>query len=72
MTNTELLLQFTERTWNIDFLESIQQALENDYLKNSILYTDDVIDHIRAVSIMFNDLTPQQAIEVVHDYAKNA
>lgn len=71
MTDTELLLQFTDRTWNIDFPESIQQALENDYVSNSSFYTDDVIEYISTVSKLFNDLTPQQAIEVIHKYVKN-
>lgn len=70
MTDTELRLQWFERTRDIDFPENIEQVLENDYVKNSDLYTSDAINILQMTYLIYKEITPQQMLNAVHEYNK--
>lgn len=70
MTDTELRLQYAELTWDIDFPENIEQVLEDDYVKNSDLYTSDAIKRLRMTYLICKEITPQQMLNAVHEYNK--
>jgi len=66
MTETELRVQYAERTWDFEFPECIEQALENDYVLNSVLYTDDMIKKIKLTLLVYSEISPEKLIEMVH------
>ena len=72
MTNTELKLQYVERTWDIEFQDCIEQALENDYVLNSALYTNEKFKQIQMTLFLLPEITPTELIEMLHEEFQNA
>ena len=66
MTEAEIRLQYVDRTWHIDFPEDIEQALEDDYVVNTNLYTDSMFSYIQTILLIAPTITPKKLIEMVH------
>ena len=68
MTETELRLEYVERTWNIEFSGSIEEAIENDYVKNSFLYTDEIFAQIQMALLLCPQISPDELIILIHSF----
>ena len=71
MTETKLKLEFVDRSWHFELPESIEQALEDDYVINSNLYTDNMFKYIRMTLLFIPSTTPQEMVQFVHTHAQN-
>jgi hypothetical protein len=67
MNKTQLLLQYFERTRNFDLPDHIEEALEEDYVLNSALYTDAMFKRIRLVHLLCPDSTPAEMLRYVRN-----
>lgn len=67
MNKTELRIEYADRTWNFDWPDSIDQALEEDYVLNRETYTDEVLNLIRGLVLIAPNIQPIELIYIVHN-----
>lgn len=65
MTETELRLQYAERTWNIEFPELIEEVLENDYVRNPAHYTKEMFGFLELTLVIAPDTSPSELLDIV-------
>lgn len=63
MSNIALLLECYELTKNHEIPDGIQTAIENDYLKNSHLYSEDLIKCILAWLVILPESNPDFVLD---------
>ena len=72
MTKTELYLQYYECTRHFDLPDIIEQALEEDFIKNYTLYSDEMFKCIQLHYLISQNITPKEMINYVHEFNENA
>ncbi|MDQ9094221.1 hypothetical protein RC083_21920 [Pseudoalteromonas haloplanktis] len=63
MSRTKLVLEYCERTKDIDYSDELEDLLEKDYIVNSAFYTDEVFHFLHA-SESFLGVRPAENIEL--------
>ena len=71
MTETELKLQYVERTWDFEFPEHIEKVLENDYVRSPDMYTNEMFKYIRMNLLIAPEIEPDILIELVHTFTNH-
>lgn len=66
VSTTALKLQYAERTWDYNFSEELELALEEDYVVNPDIYTDETFELIRAMLVLAPDYDPKLILKVAH------
>ena len=64
-TKTDLLLQYADLSWNYDFPQAVEIALENDYVANKDLYDESVLKNIALLLLIAPDTSPQLVLDNV-------
>lgn len=59
-------MQYAQRTWHFDLPDPMEQKLENDYVTNSDLYTDDMLRKIQMLYVLIPNITPCEMVNWVH------
>lgn len=72
MSETELRIEYAERSWEYEFPDCIEEALEGDYVLNRDFYKDGVFEFIATWCLIYPDITPDFMLEKIRDYKKNA
>lgn len=72
MSETKLRIEYAERSWEYEFPDCIEEALENDYVLNHDLYKDGVFKYIAMLCFICPDITPEFVLEIIREYEKNA
>jgi hypothetical protein len=67
MNDTKLRIEFYERTKDNNFTEALDDLLEDDYVGNRELYTDEIFSKLELAQSLVGDENPQ----LVMDYVKN-
>lgn len=62
---TDLRIKYAYYSWNYDFPDDIENALENDYIKNQEAYGYSTLDIIKASLLINPNLTADQALLIV-------
>ncbi len=65
MSETNLRLEYVERTWDMNFSDDLDDKLEDDYVNHTSFYTDEVFSQFQLVSIIMQDSTPDEIINYV-------
>lgn len=65
MSETNLRLEYAERTWDMNFSDDLDDKLEDDYVNHPSFYTDEVFSQLQLVSMIMQDLTPDEIINYV-------
>jgi hypothetical protein len=65
MSETNLRLEYVERTWDMNFSDDLDDKLEDDYVNHASFYTDEVFSQFQLVSIIMQDSTPDEIINYV-------
>jgi len=65
MSETNLRLEYVERTWDMNFSDDLDDKLEDDYVNHASFYTDEVFSQLQLVSMIMQDLTPDEIINYV-------
>lgn len=65
MSETNLRLEYVERTWDMNFSDDLDDKLEDDYVNHPSFYTDEVFSQLQLVSMIMQDLTPDEIINYV-------
>lgn len=66
-TKTDLLIEYAELSWNHDFPNEIEIALENDYVANKELYSEEVLQGLRLHLLLDRDASPQDVLNAVRN-----
>lgn len=72
MNKTDLRLQYVNRTWGFSLPESIEQTLEDDYVINSRIYTDEMFNYIRTQCLIEPNIEPAQLLCRIHEYSSDS
>lgn len=68
VSETTLRIEYAERTWHIELPEHLEQALEDDYVRRSSIYTDDFLKHIQTLYLIHPNITATELIRQIHNY----
>ena len=71
LTNLELRMEYADRTWEFEFPYDVENALEDDYVKNRAIYTDEILKEIKGLYLLRTDITPQEILNYVHNSNNN-
>lgn len=71
MNTTDLRLYFYEKTKSFDLPEHLEYALENDYVKNYEIYTDDTFKRIIGCSLIYSAHDHDGIISCLHYIVTN-
>lgn len=63
MSRTQLVLEYCERTKDIDYSDELEDLLEKDYIVNSTFYTDEVFHFLHANESLLG-VSPAENIEL--------
>tara|TARA_Y100000296_G_scaffold85723_1_gene122649 strand:+ start:467 stop:694 length:228 start_codon:yes stop_codon:yes gene_type:complete len=72
LTRTQLRIEYAERTSHFELPSEIELALENDYVLNREIYTDDILKMIQMSFLLHEMVTPEEMIEYVHRASRNS
>ena len=61
----QLKREYAEYSWNYDFSEEIEQALEDDYAENKYMYSEKTLPALKLMLFLCPDLTPQEVLDFV-------
>ena len=64
-TITELRSDYTERSWDYELPDHLEQALEDDYVQNSHLYFDNAFKCISFAFKLNSEITSQELLDIV-------
>lgn len=65
MNSTNLRQEYTNRSWNYELPDDLEQALEDDYVQNSHLYSDDTFNLIKMIFLLNPKIESQEILELV-------
>lgn len=68
MTETELSLEYVERSTIYELPDALEQVLEDDYIRNFNLYTDDTFKYIKLNYSLLPQLSATELIEGSREY----
>lgn len=69
-TSTQLILEYAERSWNYELPDHLEQALENDYVKNSHLYSDKTFKCIQMTVVLIPEINSEKLLRLVKSWAE--
>lgn len=72
LTDTQLRIEYAERTSYFELPDDIEQAIESDYVTNRSVYTDEIFKLIQMVYFIHPKVTPQEMLKHVHMALKNS
>lgn len=64
-TDTDLRIEYVELSWNHDFPERIEIALENDYVANKHLYDQSAFSLVTTHLLIAPDASPESVLQIV-------
>jgi hypothetical protein len=71
MTRLKLRQQYAEKSKKFDYPEQVDEAIENDYVRNSNLYVGDIFEYIETLCLLCPDITPELLLKKIRDYDTN-
>lgn len=63
MSKTQLVLEYCERTKDIDYSDELEDLLEKDYIANRAFYTDEVFNFLHDCEVILG-ARPVENIEL--------
>lgn len=64
-TDTELRAEYAERSWDYELPDHLEQALEDDYVQNWLLYSETTFKCIQVLYLLNPEVPPQMLLECV-------
>lgn len=64
---TDLKLEYIKLSWDYEFPEVIECALEEDYVKNKALYNENTLKIIKFYLLVCPDIGADKILEIVRD-----
>lgn len=68
MNSTDLRLEYALRSSAYELPDHVELALENDYVENSFIYTDETFKQIRVFFLIFPETSASQILESVRSW----
>mgnify|MGYP000120815266 CR=1 FL=1 len=72
LTDTQLRMEYAERTLSFELPDDIEQAIENDYVTNRSVYTDRILKVIQMIYFIHPEVTPQEMLMHVRRANENS
>ncbi|MGM8225455.1 hypothetical protein ACSV5M_02650 [Cellvibrio sp. ARAG 10.3] len=68
-TDIELKAEYAERSWNYELPDHLEQALEDDYVQNRLLYSEATFKCIQTLYLLNPEVTPQMLLKFVRAWS---
>ena len=71
MDSTKLRTEYTDRSWDYELPDPLEQALEDDYVQNRHLYADKTFKCIKLIFALDPEITPNSMLKFVRALHKH-
>ena len=67
--STQLRAEYAERSWDYELPDHLEQALEDDYVQNSHLYSEKTFKCIQMLYALHPGITSEKLLKLVRKWA---